>query len=222
MVLNKRMARTKQHQESELEGLHYTILEDWVDKGRTEKLPEYMLRYLEQLNFVNSLWKSLNDPQKIIRKLCISFPELTSLTAKTRFEDAMTWFYLDDQVKQDTWRNALFQKMMQLVDAAILSAKTVDDYNKASIILERAYRIKGLEKDEDPGIPEEAFKKPIKIYSLDTSEFADLPQSTNRYLLAQYVDEMNLTEDQKIKIKQDMSVEPKEIFTGYEQKKDDQ
>ena len=216
------MARTKQHKESELEGLHYSILEDWVDKGRTEKLPEEMLRYLEQLNFVNSLWKSLNDPQKIIRKLCISFPELTSLTAKTRFEDAMTWFYLDDQVKQDTWRNALFQKMMQLVDAAILSAKTVDDYNKASIILERAYRIKGLEKDEDPGIPEEAFKKPIKIYSLDTSEFADLPQSTNRYLLAQYVDEMNLTEDQKIKIKQDMSVEPKEIFTGYEQKKDDQ
>ena len=210
--------------QSELEGMHYSILEDWVDKGRTEKFPEDiaddMAHYLKQLNFVNGLWNSCHSPQKIITKLILTFPELDKITAKSRFEDAMTWFYLDDKVKSDAWRNMIFEKHLKLVDAAILSAKSVDDYNKASLMLERAYKAKGLDKPEEDKIPESAFEKPIKIYSLDTGDFADLPQSTNRNLLAQYIDEMNLTEDQRLKIKQDADIVPKEIFPDYESQED--
>ncbi|UOB16581.1 hypothetical protein [Abyssalbus ytuae] len=212
------MSKKKTNKESALEGIHLSILEDWVDKGKTETLPDEMVEYLDQLNFINALWRSVNSPQKIIKKLSLTY-NINELIAKSRFEDAMTWFYLDDKVKKDSWRNALFEKLLQLADAAILSAKTVDDYNKASIIIERAYRVKGLDKDEDPGIPDEAFNKPTKVYSLDTSDFEDLPQ-TNRHLLGQYVDEMNILESEKVRIKREAGLEPKELFDSYEQKKD--
>lgn len=192
-----------------------------MDKGRTEELPEEMVRYLEQLTFANGLWNSCHSPQKIISKLILTYPELDRISAKTRWEDTICWFYLDDKVKADAYRNMIFEKHLKLVDAAILSAKTVDDYNKASLMLERAYKSKGLDKTEEDRIPEEAFLKPIKIYSLDTTDFADLPQTTNRNLLGEYVDQMNIAEAEKVRIKQDMGAEPKELFTYNEQKKED-
>ncbi|MEX0273250.1 MAG: hypothetical protein AB3N16_02620 [Flavobacteriaceae bacterium] len=200
--------------------MHLSILEDWVDKGRTETLPHEMVEYLEQLNFVNGLWNSCNSPQTIISKLAITYPQLDRITAKSRFEDAMVWFYLDDQVKQDAWRNVLFEKQLKLVDAAIRSAESVDDYNKASLILERAYRMKGLDKEEEPKIPDSAFAKPIKVYSSDITQFKDLPEASDRNLLARYVDEMNITEAEKIRIKQDMGAEPRQLFEYVQQEED--
>ncbi len=204
----------------ELEGLHLGLLEDWVEKGRTDELPDEMVRYLEQLNFVNGLWNSLNSPQRIISKLVVTYPELDKITAKSRFEDAVTWFYLDDGIKKDAWRNMLFEKMMKLVDAAILSARSVDDYNKASLILERAYRVKALDKEDPDKIPESAFERPIKIYSDNIGDFADLPPASNRNLLAQYVDQMNLQEAEKLRIKQEMGVEAMELFPEDESQKE--
>lgn len=207
--------------QSELEGLHYTILEEWVDKGRTENLPEEMATYLEQLNFVNGLWNSCHTPQKIIDKLIITYPGLDKISAKSRFEDAVNWFYLDDQVKREAWRNLIFEKMLKLVDAAIISAVSVNDYNKASLMLQRAYLVKGLDKEEKEKIPEEAFQKPIKIYSDNVSDFEDLPDTTNRNILAQYVDQMLLQEDEKLRIKQEMGIEPKVLFATNEHQEED-
>ena len=171
-----------------------------------------MVVYLEQLTMVNQLWNACNTPNKIIQKLLATYPELNARTAKSRMEDAFTFFFLDDTVKKDTWRNMLFEKMLKLVDASILSAKSVEDYDRASKILERAYRIKRLDINEEEAIPEEAFTKPIKIFSLDTEEFADLPAPADRKLLAAYIDDMNLEELQKVKLKQDAGIEPKQLF----------
>ncbi|NYJ27514.1 hypothetical protein [Allomuricauda sp. ARW1Y1] len=198
--------------------MHYSILEDWVDKGRTETLPDEMVEYLEQLTMVNQLWNSQNSPNKILQKLQASYPELNAKTARSRMDDAFTWFYLDDQVKKDAYRNMLFDKMLKLVDATIISATSPEDYDRASKILLRAYRVKQLDKDEEESIPEEAFKKPIKIYSLDTSEFEDLPEAPDRKLLAEYIDQMNVTEAQALRIKQDAGIEPKQLFDHEDSK----
>ena len=198
--------------------MHYSILEDWVDKGRTETLPDEMVIYLEQLTMVNQLWNSQNSPNKILQKLQASYPELNAKTARSRMDDAFTWFYLDDQVKKDAYRNMLFDKMLKLVDATIISATCPEHYDRASKILLRAYRVKQLDKDEEESIPVEAFMKPIKVYSLDTSEFEDLPDSPDRKLLAQYIDQMNVTEAQALRIKQDAGIEPKQLFDHEDSK----
>lgn len=202
--------------------MHYSILEEWVDKGRTETLPEEMITYLEQLTMVNQLWNSQNSPNKILQKLQASYPELDSRTAKSRMEDAFTWFYLDDQVKKEAYRNMLFDKMLKLVDATILSARSAEDYDRASKILLRAYKVKQLDKDEEDTIPNEAFMKPIKVFSLDTSDFEDLPEAPDRKLLADYIDQMNLTTAQALRIKQDAGVEPKQLFAHEDIQEDKQ
>ena len=182
--------------------MHFSVLMDWLDKGSQEQLTEEMLVYLEQLTTVNSLWNSCHSPQLIIKKLIAAYPDLNFRTAKSRMEDAFQYFYMDSKLKKEAWRNVIFEKMMKLVDVAILSAKTVDDYTKASLILQRAYLVKQLDKEDKEGIPDSIFNKPIKIYATDTSDFPDLPQHVDRNLLGKYIDEMNLTEDQKLTIKQ--------------------
>lgn len=206
------MSKKKPNIESELEGMHFSILEDWVDKGRTETLPEEMVTYLEQITMVNQLWNSQNSPTRILNKLQASYPQLNAKTARSRMEDAFTWFFLDDKVKKDAYRNMLFDKMLKLADATILSATKTEDYDMASKILLRAYRVKNLDKDEVESLPPEAFMKPIKIFSLDTSDFEDLPAAPDRVLLASYIDEMNLTEAESVRIKRDAGLEPKQLF----------
>lgn len=209
---------SKKKHASELEGMHYSILEDWVDKGRKDTLPDEMAIYLEQITMVNTLWNSCNSPNKIQHKLMASYPELTIREARSRIEDAFTWFYLDDKVKKDAYRNMIFEKMLKLVDAVILSARSSDDYNKASLILERAYHVKQLHKHEKEQLPESIFDKKIEIFDLSTEEFADLP-SVNRTLLAQHIDEMNLTEEETLRIKRDAGIEPKVLFDYEVEKK---
>lgn len=206
------MSKANKHIESELEGMHYSILEDWVDKGKKETLPEEMVLYLEQITMVNTLWNSCNSPQRIVSKLMLSYPSLNAKTAKSRVDDAFTWFYLDDTVKKDAYRNMLFDKMLKLADATILSARSSDDYNKASLILQRAYFVKQLDKDEVEEIPASVFEKRINIFSLDVTDFIDLPEVQDRNLLAEHIDQMNLTEEQTLRIRRDAGLEPKELF----------
>ncbi|UOY07716.1 hypothetical protein L0P88_03995 [Muricauda sp. SCSIO 64092] len=192
--------------------MHYAILEDWVDKGRTETLPEEMVTYLEQLTMVNQLWNACQTPNKIIQKLMASYPGLNAKTARSRWEDACTWFYLDDQVKKDAWRNMLFEKQLKLADAIITGAQKNEDYDLASKVLERAAKVKRLDQKEEEVIPQEAFTKRIKIFDSDTLQFEDLPPPANRKLLAEYIDKVNIEELQKVKLKQDAGIEPKELF----------
>ena len=200
---------------SQLEGMHYTVLQNWVDNGTSEELPKEMLRYLEQLDLVNRLWNSSHSPQKIISKLVMAYPELNQVTAKSRFEDAATWFYLDDNLRKQTWRNMIFEKQLQLADATIRSAVSAEDYDRASRILERASKVKALDETEVQKIPDDAFAKPINIFSLDVGDFTDLPQNTDRNLLGRFIDDMNLEEEQKLRIKQDAGIERKTLFEGH-------
>lgn len=206
---------------SELEGLHFTILEDWVNKGSSETLPEEMELYLRQLNTVNGLWNACNSPQNIIRKLCLAYPELNQATAKSRYEDAMTWFYLDEGIKMDAFSNMIAEQMLKLATATVKSATCNNDYKIAGQLFKDAWLIKGGDKPQQEKIPDSAFSKPIKIYSTDVTEFTDLPATTNRNLLGEWVDDMNLTESKKLKLKQEIGLEPKELFDQYAKPKED-
>lgn len=204
------MSKKNKKLKTELEGMHYSVLQDWVETGRKGNMPDEMVEYVQQLDLVRGLWYSCNTPYQIINKLQVHYPELDNLTATSRFQDACCYFFLDDKIKQDSWRNMIFEKHMQLYNAAVLSARSVDDYAKASGILERAYRAKRLHEKEEETIPEAAFTKPTKVYTLDTSDVG-LPKA-NRNLLGEYIDQMLVTEEERLKIKQEASMEPKSIF----------
>ncbi len=205
-------------EEQFLEGVHLAVLQDWIQKGKAGNMPEPMILYLEQLDFARAQWNQASSPQKIIKALQTHYEDLDKLTAKSRFEDALTFFYLDKNVKQQIWRNALFEKQMQLAEATILSATKPEDYDTASKILERAYRMKGLDKDEEESVPDSVFQLPTTVLSLRPEDIG--MQSANRNALAKMIDNMNIEESEKIRIKQDAGIEPRKVFERYEQKAD--
>ena len=79
----------------ELEGLHFDILNDAIQKGETNEMPEEMVVYMEQLEHARSRLNKGESPMNVIRSLRSFYPDLNEITAKSRLDDTLRFFYVD-------------------------------------------------------------------------------------------------------------------------------
>lgn len=202
--------------ESNLEGLHFDILMEYINTGKTEGIqdPE-MIIYLEQLELVRRWYDSLQHESKIIRALCLAYSDLTPRSAKTRYNDSMNYFYSDTTIKKSAYRNKAADKMEKLANAVILSAKEPKDYKYAAEILHKAEIVRGsMEADKDV-IPDDIFHQKQPIFIMDPSMIG-LPRA-DRNVLAKQIETFALTEGQKDKLKQEAGVADFQILEHLEQ-----
>jgi len=199
-----------------IEGEHYALLEQWVEDESTE-LPDEMLEYVKQLEYARGFIYSGSTPNGAARKLKIHF-EISYKQAKSRVADAVEHFYIDQDLKKAAYREIIFEKQMQLAELTLKTAKTRADLDIVSKIYERAGKAKQLHLPDKEEFPEGMFEQKWKIYSLDTSDVG-LPEMADRNQLGAMIDNFNITEAEKIRLKQDAGVEPRQIldFNGEEE-----
>ena len=198
------------------EGEHYHLLEQWAeDEGVV--LPEEMAGYVKQLEYARGFIYSGASPNNASRKLQLHWPELSVKQAKSRVRDAVEYFYIDGDLKKDAYRQIHYEKQMQAAQLVLETARTAADIKIASEIWERAGKTKQLHLPDAEEFPEEMFKQKWKIYSLDTSDVG-LPELADRNKLGAMVDSFNITEAEKIRLKQDAGVEPRELLDFNGQK----
>ena len=202
----------------EFEGLHAEMLQDWLDTGSSSVLPDEMLEYLQQLDAVRGWFNSQKPKNAILKLLQAHYPKLTGVTAKSRYNDALNHFYLDNQVKKEAWRNIYADLMDELRKATIMSARTPQDYKIAQGMVMDSAKIRGVFDPKEKELPSELFDKPIKIYTMNPEDVG--LESANRNILAQQIEMFTLEESQKLLIKQDAGLEPKTLF-NYEQEDED-
>lgn len=211
---------SKKSIQSEFEGLHYDILNDYITKGEApENMEPEMLEYMEQLQFVQQRLHRVESPNNVIKSLVAFYPKLTVFTAKSRFNDALKFFYLDEDASKEAWNNYLFNLSMQAIE---LAAKSVDSPETALKIVDailKAQAIKGLNKDDENTIDPKLLEEKYEIFTLKPSDVG-LPEA-NRQAIAKQIDQMPLREEQKLRIKMDAGVEPRKLFTLDEPKQED-
>lgn len=193
-----------------LEGLHYGILEKWIANGKVDTLPEGMEEYMNHLTAVLGFHNRSFSKSQIIKRLQASF-NLSYSQAKTRFVDALNYFYLDQDIKHEAFMSIVADKLISIGNTIIQSAKSPEElilavkpFKEAALIREK---IKPTES-----IPEELFQRPNKLYTINLPDLGE-HDPINRNLLAKMIDEMSeLDEAEKLRIKQDASIEPKKLF----------
>lgn len=207
--------------DNELEGLHLDILNDYIEKGVTpDDMEPEMQQYLLQLQFIQQRFNRVESPSNVINSLVLAFPDMTITKAKSRFNDALRFFHLDPEESKDALRNWLFDVSMKVIQLSIRTVKNPKEAVKIVDAIKKAYEIKGLHLPDKTPIPKELLEERIEIFSLNPSDVG-LPEA-NRQLIAQQIEQFPIQEEQKLRIKMDAGLMPKEIFKpNHEQTEDE-
>ena len=211
----------KKNFKSELEGLHFDILNDFIENGKADELDGDMLVYLEQLKFIQQRMHRVESPKNVIHSLMAFYPGLNVITAKSRFDDALQFFYLDEDFSKQVWNNYLFEICMKAIQLAV---RTVDSPEASLKIIDavlKAKQVKGLDKDDDGDkVDPRLLLQKIEIHSLKPEDVGLV--SANRQVLARQIDQLPLQEEQKLRLKMDAGVVPRELFNPMQQPDDEQ
>lgn len=203
----------------ELEGLHFDILNDYIEKGNTEDMPEELIAYMKHLQFVQDRLGRVESPKNVIKSLRAFFPELTEITARSRFEDALKFFYLDDGSIKQMYNNVLFEICMKAIQLAVKTVKTPEQSLKIVDAVLKAKQVKGLDKDDDDPIDPRLLEEKIEIHTLTPGDVG-LPEA-NKRIIAQQIDDMPLQEEQKLRIKMDAGVVPRQLLNWNNEQTED-
>jgi len=197
--------------QDDLEGIHYSVLQEYLETGNKELIenPE-MVAYLEQLDVVRGWHYSLSTEDKIIRALLLKYPDMNRRTAKSRYADAMNYFYCDTVIKKEAYRNMGADELYKAYIAAVKSAKEPKDYKLAADILYKSLEVRGAMKEDPEQLPEHIFENQTPVFVLDPS-LLNLPKADRNTLAAQ-IDSYPITELKKKTLKQHAGIEAIELF----------
>lgn len=180
-------------------------IRDYIDSGSINKLSKEEAIYIDALTLFNSM------SRKYGRRNTIAFftkPPfgLKYSRASEMYDEAINLFYTDRGVEKKAMRNKIAEELM---DASVIvrdNAVTARDWEVYGDLLMKASKLLELDKEEPPKLPAEAYTKPIRLYSLDI-ESLGLP-SINRQQIANQIEELEIPERDKIRLKQDARALP--------------
>ena len=184
-------------------------LQDYAQEGFKGELNE------EEQNYYNALLAQLGVYRKYGRSAAIHFLMVQPFncsrrTATRMMDEAVNLFYADDNVTRQAWRNLMFEEMRNAA-LAILKTEgiTPDDMETYRRMMESAYKFKQLDMP-DPEEPDKADRhNEIKVYEL-TGKHLGLP-NIDRNRVADLIDNLNVGDEQKERLKRDAGVNPVDI-----------
>lgn len=196
---------------SDIEGLQYGILQEYLETGEASliKDPE-MVTYLEQLELVRGWHYSLNTEAKIIKALMLQYSDLKPNEAKSRYTDAINYYYCDTTIKKEAQRNMAASDLYNLYIATTRSAKEPKDYKIAADIRFKALQASGAMEDDPEQLPNHIYENPTQVFVMDPT-LLGLPKA-NRNVLGKQIDALSITELKKARLKQHASIDAIELF----------
>jgi len=181
----------------------FDSLQDYIQEGAKSTLTDYETEYLEVLYLLNNLRR------KYGKENAISFIQNPPFNvkyhyARRMFDESVNLFYADDIIEKQAYRNMIFEDLQAAAKVVLQTAKNAKDMEVFGDLMTKAFKAKGLDIPEPPKVPEELYKKPIKVYSLNPEQIK-LPK-VNRDILADLIDNLDVQEGEKVRLRQEGGV----------------
>lgn len=181
----------------------FDSLQDYIQEGAKSTLTDYETEYLEVLYLLNNLRR------KYGKENAISFIQNPPLNikyhyARRMFDESVNLFYADDLIEKQAYRNMIFEDLQAAAKVVLQTAKNAKDMEVFGDLMTKAFKAKGLDIPEPPKVPDELYKKPIKVYSLNPEQIK-LPK-VNRDDLAELIDNLDIQEAEKVRLRQEGGV----------------
>lgn len=207
------MSNTKKpHNElTNIDGVELDLIQEWLHAGRSQKLPQEVAQYLEYMEIVRSQLTREEDKSYIIKLLMTKPYQLTRYKASQVYMDAINFFYVDSQVKTEAWANYYAEKKERAANKIYPLIRTSKDFEAYQKALNEAAKLRLEYRSKEFNIPEDILRKPVRIYTADVEIHSSEHQKVNREELAQLIDQYDIPETSRRRIRAEASLEPAKI-----------
>lgn len=192
---------------------------DFIDckYGPNDIVPEHkkpILQHIELLDKIRAMHLRIDkygSEEHIVLHL-IKAEGLSRYLAKKFYNQALEFFYCDNEVSKSAWRNIIADKMERGINAAIMAAKDTKDFVAATKLWIEVAKIRELDKADPPQLNPDAAGKMFAIYSYDPKQLGlDSIQDSEK--VRQFIDSLeDITEKEKQLAYQEAMLEPLKLF----------
>lgn len=196
-----------------IDDLTLSDIYEFLETGDINNAPPEFVEYIQVLDEIRGMTLRIDvfGSKEAIIKHLIAFKGYSRYKANKLYEESIEYFYADSKISKAAWRNLIAQRMLQNINFAEQIKESVVDAEKIQNMYLKLRRVLELDKEDKDELPEELFSRPVKIYTVDT-EMLGLPK-VNRHQLAEMIDSFpELTEKEKLRIKQEALVMPLKAF----------
>lgn len=191
---------------------------DFMEKGSLNNAPDEIVQYIELLDKVRGMFLRIDkwgSKDAIVKHLML-IDKLSRYKASQVCDEAQEYFYSDSKISKAAWRQIYAEKAEKMINFAMLTVKDPSDAQKVIKMLQDAFELRGGNLPDKEELPESIFQPPFVVYSTD-SEFLGMPK-VNRTLLSEMIDKLpELTEKEKIRIKQEALILPLKVFPNEQE-----
>lgn len=192
-----------------LDNISLDDIYDFID-SKSGKISPEIERYLELMDKVRGMHYNalrFGSKERIIKHL-MKVEGLSRFLANKIYNNAMEYFFCDNEISKQAWRNVIAERQDRLINMAIALAKDVSDLAKISKMNIDLAPLLGLDKEDAPELPQELFDRPFKLYSYD-AKMLGIPTAVDRKKLSKLIDDLpELTEKERSRIRQEALLEP--------------
>jgi len=186
---------------------------DFMESGSIKNAPPEIVDYLLLLDKVMGMIRRIDifgNKESVIKHL-ILVDKLSHYKAQKIYNETIEYFHVDNEVSKEAYRNYYADRMDKVTNFAMLIMKDVADAAKVHKMLLDTMISRGVNDADKEVIPDHYYDKPINLMSYDARifEFGE----ANRPALDKFIDTLpELTEREKIRIKQEALLLPLKIF----------
>jgi hypothetical protein len=149
----------------ELDQIDPAIIAEFRKTKQSMAIPEYLQRYIIHLDRAVQIMRYCGDTYKSVRQLMDEFQDegMSFRDAERKISDAMNYFHLNNQVKNEAWDQYYADRFEEMAD----DNKKLGDLKEARLCLEKAHELR-TRRDENAINPED-LKIKDQIISPDMS-----------------------------------------------------
>lgn len=193
---------------------NYELILEHIETGSKGSLAPEQIEYLKILDIMRTMHNRYENPASIKRFFTNEPYELSPFQANKWFNEMINLFYQDNSIKKSAWRNLYAEDLDKAAELVLKTSTCVADMKIYKELKVSAAEMRQLGESDPPEIPKALFDRPTKIYSMNP-EFVGRSKA-NRNILAQQIDNMELSSLEKSKLKQDAMVDEIVFLEGDE------
>ncbi|MEI6577707.1 MAG: hypothetical protein WCO63_16140 [Bacteroidota bacterium] len=176
-------------------------LQQWMTTGKSEELRPMMIQYLDRLETIRAMIAKYNTPAYITNVLMELYPEVTRYHCQRLIADAINFFYCNNEIKKEAWRNIYAEKL----DNAALVCWNDNDMEGFRKLTESAMKARRLNEADKEDIPLNLLERKTVLYQIDAEKMGI--KKVDRPVLGEWIDKLNLSVQETKRLKMDAGIE---------------
>ncbi|MGI0106735.1 hypothetical protein [Salinimicrobium sp. WS361] len=206
--MKKALQKYKDIQDIDLDAIY-----DFIDNGDRSRAPQEVVDYLDLMDKIRAMHLRIDrygSKDAIVNHL-MKVEGLSRYLAGKAYNQSMEYFYADNDISKEAWRNILAQRMEKNISIAQQLVKDVADTSKVNKMYIEMAQALGLHLPDPEPVPEGAYARPTKIYTLSMEDLGRVPQPKKE--LRDFIMQLpEVSEKVKQMALQEALLEPMQIF----------